>query len=430
MSRFLKAVTFLIASLGLGPAFADSYISGPLTYSPFLQIGPCAAGLGTDLLCTNGTTSLGNVNVTSSTVPTLGIFANGVSLAFSTAGTQRALLSSASFNSSTTGGARTAFGAAACPGLVAFAPSNSATTTGYSGDGTKLCGVIAGVETVDWTATREIVFGGFTFGAALTSNNPGTAGISAIQTTANLTDSGTTGTTAALYANVFGGNTILATNTKTYTLEASTYFKADIAGTGATFTANYAAGADSLIVGTSNPFTVSTTGVVAAIGQITTGGVLGLRQGGTILSSPTNASLQFGAADVDTAPVAQTLRFQGPLVGGTSNVAGPNTTIICGGLGKGNANSGDCIFQTGGPVGASGTTLATATTALTIKGVTQAAIFTGPLILPVLSATPTLSGTQTALYSVRGTSGAGFCSLTYATSTNVQVVVANVPGGC
>lgn len=92
-----------------------------------------------------------------------------------------------------------------------------------------------------------------------------------------------------------------------------------------------------------------------------------------MLSAPTataTPTIQFGAADVDTGPIAQTLRFQGPLVGGTSNVAGPNTTII-GTLGKGNANSGDIIIQTGGAIGASGTTIATATTALTIKGVTQ-----------------------------------------------------------
>lgn len=87
------------------------------------------------------------------------------------------------------------------------------------------------------------------------------------------------------------------------------------------------------------------------------------------ISSPAAASIQLGATDSDTAPVAQTLRVQGPLVGGTSNVAGPNWTLI-GALGKGNANSGDIIIQTGGAIGASGTTIATATTALTIKGVT------------------------------------------------------------
>lgn len=97
------------------------------------------------------------------------------------------------------------------------------------------------------------------------------------------------------------------------------------------------------------------------------------RTSGAINLNAGNAIVQFGAANVDTGPVAQTLTFQGPLVGGTSNVAGPNTTII-GTLGKGNANSGDIIIQTGGAVGASGTTIATATTALTIKGVTGAIV--------------------------------------------------------
>lgn len=108
--------------------------------------------------------------------------------------------------------------------------------------------------------------------------------------------------------------------------------------------------------------------------------------GGVMLSNPAANVLQLGPKDVDTGPVAQTLRVQGPLVGGTSNVAGPNWTLL-GSLGKGNANSGDIIFQTGGAVGASGTTIATATTALTIKGVTQNVLVAGQIVVANMTQT-------------------------------------------
>lgn len=136
--------------------------------------------------------------------------------------------------------------------------------------------------------------------------------------------------------------------------------------------------------------TLSAAGALTAPGTVSTGanfrstitgGVFSIGSANdVILSRAAAATWQFGAADVDTGPVAQTLRFQGPLVGGTSNVAGPNTTII-GTLGKGSANSGDIIIQTGGAVGASGTTIATATTALTIKGVTQIVNFAAGVVM-------------------------------------------------
>lgn len=78
---------------------------------------------------------------------------------------------------------------------------------------------------------------------------------------------------------------------------------------------------------------------------------------------------QFGAVNA-AAPVAQTLQFQGANSSGTN---GANATII-GSLAWGNAggtNSGDIIFQTGVKQSAA---QATATTALTIKGETQALV--------------------------------------------------------
>ena len=91
--------------------------------------------------------------------------------------------------------------------------------------------------------------------------------------------------------------------------------------------------------------------------------------GATYLTSPGNANWQFGNANVNGAPVAQTLSFQGALAGSATNQASASTTII-GSLGTGTGTNGDIIFQTGVKVG-TGTAQATATTALTIKGETQ-----------------------------------------------------------
>lgn len=82
--------------------------------------------------------------------------------------------------------------------------------------------------------------------------------------------------------------------------------------------------------------------------------------------------LQLGAADVDTGPVAQTLRSQGTLAGGTSNVAGANWTFIAS-PGKGTGAGGSFIFQTT-PAGSTGTVVGTPTTALTIDSTQKVTI--------------------------------------------------------
>lgn len=124
---------------------------------------------------------------------------------------------------------------------------------------------VSGTTTISGRVTAN---GSITYGGAISKNNPGTTGFSLIQTAANLTDSGSTGTTAVLYGNLFGGNTILATNTKTFTNEYGSYFKADIAGAGATFSNSYALGADNLAIGASQTFTVSSSGAVQMSGLL------------------------------------------------------------------------------------------------------------------------------------------------------------------
>lgn len=85
-----------------------------------------------------------------------------------------------------------------------------------------------------------------------------------------------------------------------------------------------------------------------------------------ILSSPGAGIFQHGGPDIDTnaAMVAQTIRFQGALAGGTSNQTGVNTTFIAS-PGKGTGAGGNFVFQVA-PAGSTGTTVNAAVTALTI----------------------------------------------------------------
>jgi hypothetical protein len=98
----------------------------------------------------------------------------------------------------------------------------------------------------------------------------------------------------------------------------------------------------------------------------------------TLLSRAAAANVQFGAANVNGAPVAQTISFQGALAGSATNQASANTTIV-GSLGTGTGTNGDFIFQCGVKT-STGTAQATATTCFTLKGETLNAVFAGQLV--------------------------------------------------
>lgn len=128
-----------------------------------------------------------------------------------------------------------------------------------------------------------------------------------------------------------------------------------------------------------SPLTISGGGTVNAGAQFqvpSTGNYMWAGRG--VVSSPTAGSVQLGNTDVDTnaSIVAQTLRTQGTLVGGTSDQAGKNFTVIVS-PGKGTGTGGSFIVQTA-PAGTTGTTLNSPVTALTIDS-TKLATFAGNL---------------------------------------------------
>jgi hypothetical protein len=113
--------------------------------------------------------------------------------------------------------------------------------------------------------------------------------------------------------------------------------------------------------GTTAEFQVSkNTGFALAIGF----GNAGYSSCDTILQRRTTATLNLGLADVNTAPVAQTITVQRPLAGGTSDVNGADFTIVSG-LNKGSGTPGKIIFQSS-IAGSTGTVIATPAAAITI----------------------------------------------------------------
>jgi len=129
-----------------------------------------------------------------------------------------------------------------------------------------------------------------------------------------MTDTTSSGTVATAYTDVLGGNTIAATSVTTYTNYVSLYVKAPVQGTNVTFTNAWALGADSLRIGTSNQFTISTVGAVGINAALTYGGV-------TLSNSVTGT----GSMVLSTNPTFTTSIISPIVYGGTA--AGSTLTL-------------------------------------------------------------------------------------------------------
>lgn len=238
-------------------------------------------------------------------------------------------------------------------------PATSATIartdTGQTFTGTNIFGV---------TNATSLALGGATIG-------PDALGVTGTEThtTAALTTavSGQTFNTTWNNAGVTFPGALIVNVTSTNSANFSTLFDVTVGGTSA-FRVDKG----------SNAYAVTSVNVSSSAG------FFGLRNQSTIISSPANNSLQIGPADVDTAPVAQTIRTQGALAGGTSNVAGANWTFIAS-PGKGTGAGGSFIFQTT-PAGSTGTALNAPVTALTIDS-TKLATFAGQINVTAMTQT-------------------------------------------
>lgn len=258
-----------------------------------------------------------------------------------------------------------------------------------------------GVELVPDANTATEV----TAAAVLTANqfvvgSDGARGVKTANTTITNPVNGAASAPAVQYTGTwFSGGT--GTTTKPYFLvettgATSTAWDTSGTGLGVNSATGFSGNLIDLQVNAASRFSVSGTGTVS---MRNSGSFVWAGRG--ILSSPAAGTVQHGTADA-ASPVAQTIRVQS-VVAGTADTAGVNATII-GSLSTGAGASGDIIFQTGG-TGAGSTSQNTATTAVTIKGATQAVNVAG--VLNAASGTATPAAGSTAARLLLGTT-AGF----------------------
>lgn len=323
-------------------------------------------------------------------------------------------------------------------------PSTSATIArtdaGQTFTGTNIFGI---------TQATSLALGGATIGTDALGVT-GTASISGAVSHGTETN---TGNGAASVSQVLWNGTVFAGGTATNTFPAmfvqpagttvATTWSTSGTGLGMNLASGFAGNfLDFRVAGGTTLFTVTSGGGVNVKSTLNMGtqaitAVASLRLNANSdaqLTSPGTASVQLGASDAAVA-VAQTLRVQS-VVAGTAAANGANWTLI-GSLPTGTGTSGDIIIQTGIKTG-SGTTQGTATTALTIKGETQAVICTGSLTINASSAfirgkatdPGTAPGSAFAkTYWVAGTNAGTAKLIAYAgTSTTPVTIVDNVGG--
>lgn len=212
-------------------------------------------------------------------------------------------------------------------------------------------------------------------GQILFSNSSNCGGITGWTTNGTTSLTGATNTTLTVGGATIGTNAFAVTGTSLFGSTIRWTYGGGITTPALALTTETNTGIDASAATNGNLYLIvrgSILGVVSGAGNLQ--GVSGVAVGGgagapnAFLTAPSSASLQFGAVDA-VSPTAQTLRAQSASTGSDNGV---NTTIL-GSLSTGSATSGDIIFRTGVKSGVSGTQ-ATATTALTIKGETQALV--------------------------------------------------------
>ncbi len=143
------------------------------------------------------------------------------------------------------------------------------TDTRFLYDDAGLIGESAGLTYTKATPAVNVVSAAFGLSGAISAPTWTTNGVRYKNVAAMLTDTtAATGTTATAYTDVWGGNTIAATNTGViFTNYFGSYFKDPVAGSHVTLTNAWALGADSASIGTSGTFKIATTGNVTSSGS-------------------------------------------------------------------------------------------------------------------------------------------------------------------
>jgi hypothetical protein len=161
------------------------------------------------------------------------------------------------------------------------------------------------------TATNYYVTGGsLVFTGNISAPAWTTSGIRHVSIPATLTDTSSTGTVANAYSNAFGGNTIAAANTVTFTNYSTVFVNAPTAGTNVTITNSYSIiTAGGVLINNTASSTNTSTGALQVAGGVGIGGALYIA----------NASYINGAQILTTATIGS--------FGVTSIAAGTDTVV-------------------------------------------------------------------------------------------------------
>jgi hypothetical protein len=206
--------------------------------------------------------------------------------------------------------------------------------TGGASWGTTL--TTTGSGTIVALAANSTFTGSATFSSApitISGNISSTAwlgnGIRIKEVPVTLTDTSSSGTVAAAFTDVSGGDTIIASSPTTYTNYYAKYGHVEVAGTNVTFIGNWAMGADNLHIGTSTPFTVSAAGAVSILGgeTVQSGANLIIASGGTLTCAsgsncPVSAAPQYDLAyypNSGSSNVVNGAAVVGVVIGSTSS---------------------------------------------------------------------------------------------------------------
>jgi len=227
--------------------------------------------------------------------------------------------------SSSAGGSLTIYGTGASPGSSVLSVSTAGTTLNLgSTNATVTTAGVAGLASlalngctigvsklcVSGNATfTSILTGQVGFNGSLSHTAWLTGGLLIYNAAQTLTDTSSSGTVATAYSNVFGGDVIAASSASVYTNYYAGYFAAETAGTNVTLTNSWGLGADSLHVGTSNPFTVAANGAMSgstlALSGLLTGGII--HQYGAAFGTPGGAALTTGGIQYFNMPQSCTV---------------------------------------------------------------------------------------------------------------------------
>lgn len=217
----------------------------------------------------------------------------------------------------------------------------SGTNTRVLYDDSGVVGEAAGLTYTKASQSTAVVSGSFGLSGNISAAAWTTSGIRYRNTAATLTDTSSSGTVAAAYTDLWGGDTIAASSAATFTNYYGSYFTVPVAGTNVTLTSKWAIGADSIKI----------TG--AAVGSsVTTSGALNVLSGGAYFGQ--SVYINAGGLDVNAGVkinVNTTLAWTtnggagGYIFGGASTGSNTGTMRIV-------PNSGNAALNFGGDTSA------------------------------------------------------------------------------